>query len=137
MKIQESSYIPAYANSTDGLLNGPVGALDENWLVVTMVGPRDEGVTDQLLRAAHRFGAHSLVLAESTVKLTENPTHRLPVPGGADPSIAALHFLPPLQLLAYYWTVSRGMNPDAPASMTAILEAILPPGRSEPELRSP
>jgi hypothetical protein len=40
-----------------------------------------------------------------------------------------------LQLLAYHWTVSRGMNPDAPASMAAILDAVLAPGRQEPELR--
>ncbi len=136
MKIQESSYVPAYANSIDGLLNGPVGALNENWLVITMVGPRDRRLADQLLRAAHRFGAHSLVLAEPGVRLSENPTYTLHIPGGADSSIAALHYLPPLQLLAYYWTISRGMNPDAPASMATILEAILPPGRSEPELRT-
>jgi hypothetical protein len=27
------------------------------------------------------------------------------------------------------------MNPDAPASMAAILDAVLAPGRQEPELR--
>lgn len=136
MKLQEASYVPAYANSTDGLLNGPVGALNQNWLVISMVGPGDQRVTDQLLRAAHRFGAHSLVLAEPGVDLTEKATYSLDIPGGAHPSIAALQYLPPLQLLAYYWTVSRGMNPDAPTSMTTILEAILPAGRSEPELRA-
>lgn len=136
MKIQEASFVPAYANSTDGLLNGPVGAFNDSWLVITMVGARDQRLSDQLLRVAHRFGAHSLVLAEDGVALTENPTYTLHIPGHTDPSIAALLYLPPLQLLAYYWTVSRGMNPDAPASMEAILEAILPPGRNEPELRA-
>jgi glucosamine 6-phosphate synthetase-like amidotransferase/phosphosugar isomerase protein len=58
---------------------------------------------------------------------------RLPV--AVDPYLSALVYLPPIQLLAYYWTVARKMNPDAPTSMRAILDAILPPGRQEPELR--
>jgi glucosamine--fructose-6-phosphate aminotransferase (isomerizing) len=136
MKIQEAAFVPAYANSTDGLLNGPVGALNDSWLVITMVGGRDQRLSDQLLRVAHRFGAHSLVLAEDGVILTETPTYTLHIPGHPDPSVSPLLFLPPLQLLAYYWTVSRGMNPDAPASMDAILQAILPPGRNEPELHA-
>jgi hypothetical protein len=40
-----------------------------------------------------------------------------------------------MQLLAYYLTMAKGMNPDAPASMNIVLEALLAPGREEPELR--
>jgi glucosamine 6-phosphate synthetase-like amidotransferase/phosphosugar isomerase protein len=58
---------------------------------------------------------------------------RLPL--AVDPYLSALVFLPPIQLLAYYWTVARKMDPDSPTSMRAILDAILPPGRQEPELR--
>jgi fructoselysine-6-P-deglycase FrlB-like protein len=135
MKIQEASFVPVYANSTDGLINGPVGALDDRWLVIPLVRAGEEQLTDQLLKIAHGFGAHSLIVAEPGITLTEKPTYLLRLAGRTDAALAPLHFLPVLQLLAYHWTVSRGMNPDAPASMTAILEAVLAPGRQEPELR--
>jgi hypothetical protein len=41
-----------------------------------------------------------------------------------------------MHLLTYYLTLAKGRNPDAPASMNIMLEALLPPGREEPELRS-
>jgi fructoselysine-6-P-deglycase FrlB-like protein len=135
MKIQEASFVPVYANSTDGLINGPVGALNDRWLVIPLVGAGDEVLTDRLLKIAHGFGAHSLVVAEPGTTLTEKPTYSLRLAGRVDSALAPLLFLPVLQLLAYHWTVSRGMNPDAPASMAAILDAVLAPGRQEPELR--
>ena len=135
MKIQEASFVPVYANSTDGLINGPVGALNDHWLVIPLAGAGDEVLTDQLLKIAHGFGAHSLLVAEPGITLTEKPTYTLHLAGRTDSVLAPLLFLPVLQLMAYHWTVSRGMNPDAPASMAAILDAVLAPGRQEPELR--
>ena len=44
-------------------------------------------------------------------------------------------FLPPIQLLTYYWAVANGLDPDTPANMNAVLEAMLPDGRQEPEMR--
>jgi fructoselysine-6-P-deglycase FrlB-like protein len=61
--------------------------------------------------------------------------HVLTLPVPVDPLLAALHYLLPLQLLAYEWAVARGLNPDTPKSMRAILDAVLPPDREEPELR--
>ena len=40
-----------------------------------------------------------------------------------------------LQLIAYHWTVARGLNPDDPAGSDVMLDAMLPPGREEPESR--
>ena len=136
MKLQEASFIPTYGNSTNGLLNGPVGALNNRWLLILLVTVHDQTLSNELLRVAVRFGADTLVVAESAVSLAERPWHRMQIPGRIDSPLAALSFLPPMQLIAYYWTVARGMNPDAPASMQAILEAILPAGRQEPELRT-
>jgi fructoselysine-6-P-deglycase FrlB-like protein len=76
-----------------------------------------------------------MIVAESGLRLAAEPTFELSLPHAADPFLSALLCLPPLQVLAYSWTVARGMNPDAPASMQPILAAILPPGRKEPELR--
>ncbi len=135
MKLQEAAYVPTYGNSTDGLLNGPIGALDPHWLVVLLISRYDLPLAEQVLHVLNSLGAHSLVICEAGLQLREPVTHRLNLPVSVDPLLGALHYLPPLQMLAYYWTVARGMNPDAPSSMRAILDAVLVPGRDEPELR--
>jgi glucosamine--fructose-6-phosphate aminotransferase (isomerizing) len=135
MKLQEAAYVPTCGNSTDGLLNGPVGALDGRWLVILLISRYDLPLSEEVLRVVNSLGARSLVVCEAGLQLRQPVSHRLTLPGAVDPLIGALHYLPPLQMLAYYWTVARGMNPDAPSSMRAILDAVLVPGRDEPELR--
>lgn len=135
IKIQEAAFIPTRGESTIGLVHGPIGALDENWLVVPLVTGTDLDVSSDLLRLVHKFGGHSLCMHAPDVDLAGLSDYSIRLPGTAGPYLAALLFLPPIQLLTYYWTLARKMNPDAPTSMGAILETILPPGRKEPELR--
>ena len=135
MKIQEAAYVSTRYDSLDGLLNGPVGALSDKWLVVLLITVYDLDLSKELLRVVRSLGAHSLCIHEPALDLEGLADHALTLPAPLDPLLAALVYLPPLQLLAYYWTVARNMNPDAPTSMRAILDAILPPGREEPELR--
>jgi len=135
MKIQEAAYVATRYDTTDGLLNGPVGALTARWLVVPLITVHDVGLSQELLRVVRKFGAHSLCVSEPDLELEGVADHVLTLPEPADPLLAALVYLPPLQLLTYYWTLARNMNPDVPTAMRAILDAVLPPGRQEPELR--
>lgn len=135
IKAQEAAFVPTRGDSTAGLLQGPVGALDSDWLVIALVMPQDETLNLELLKLVRQFGAKSIAVYPKTMDLTAAADHSLMLPHGADPFLAALAYLPALQLLVYYWTVERGMNPDEPSSMNSILKSILPPGREEPELR--
>jgi glucosamine 6-phosphate synthetase-like amidotransferase/phosphosugar isomerase protein len=54
-----------------------------------------------------------------------------------DVFLSGLVYLAPVQLLTYYWAVANGLDPDSPANMQAILQAMLPAGRQEPEMRRP
>jgi len=135
MKIQEAAYVTTRYDTTDGLLNGPVGALTDKWLVVPLITAHNVGLSQELLRVVRGFGAHNLCIHEPNLELAGFADHVLTLPEPADPLLAALVYLPPLQLLTYYWTLARNMNPDVPTAMRAILDAVLPPGREEPELR--
>lgn len=135
IKAQEAAYVPTRGDSTAGLLQGPVGALNPDWLVMALVLPQDEALNLELLRLVRQFGAKSIAVHPKGIDLAKACDHSLLLPHGADPFLAALTYLPALQLLVYYWTVERGMNPDVPSSMNSILKSILPPGRKEPELR--
>jgi glucosamine--fructose-6-phosphate aminotransferase (isomerizing) len=135
IKVQEASYIPTRGDSTAGLLQGPVGALTPDWMVYALVLPQDLELTRQLLTLTRGFKAYNLAVHPEGTDLASLADDEIITPLFDDPYLAALAYLPAIQLLAYYWTVRRGMNPDAPSSMDSILEAILPPGRQEPELR--
>jgi glucosamine--fructose-6-phosphate aminotransferase (isomerizing) len=134
IKIQEAAYLPTRGESTISLVHGPTGALNARWLVVPLVTHDDQEVSTDLLKLCRKFGAHSLCIQAPDVDLNGLFDFAVQVPVLVDPFLSALVYLPPIQLLTYYWTVARNMNPDAPTSMHAILDAILPPGRSEPEL---
>lgn len=135
IKAQEAAFVPTRGDSTAGLLQGPVGALNGDWLVMALVMPQDKALNLELLRLVRQFGAKSIAVYPNGMDFTAACDHPLVLPFGADPFIAALAYLPALQLLVYYWTVKRGLNPDEPSSMNSILKSILPPGREEPELR--
>ncbi len=62
IKIQEASYIPTRGDSTAGLLQGPVGALNKDWMVYALVMPRDLELTRQLLNLTKGFGAYNLAV---------------------------------------------------------------------------
>jgi len=135
IKVQEASFIPTRGDSTAGLLQGPVGALNPDWLVLALVMPEDLLLSRELLKLVKQFNAQSIAVHPQNIELNEVCEHSIKIPVSADPFLAALVYLPVVQLLAYYWTVERGMNPDEPSSMRSILKSILPPGRQEPELR--
>jgi len=135
LKLQEASHVPTYGGRTSALLNGPIGALNTKWLVVALVTNQDKDLSEKVLHIARNLQAGTLCVIEPGLSIAEKPDHCLTLPAKVDGFLAALVYLLPMQLLAYYRTVARGLNPDAPASMNSILEAILPPGREEPELR--
>ena len=135
MKVQEASYIPCYGYSTNAFLNGPIGAMNNEWLVISLITGKDEDLSRKVLKISKSWGAHTLSIIEPGLNIAAESDHCLTLPIHVDDLLAPLVYLPPMQLLAYFLTVARGMNPDAPTSMNSILEAILAPGREEPEFR--
>ena len=133
VKVQEASFIPTRGDSTAGLLHGPVGAFNPNWLVMAMVTPYDVEVSIELLKQVRTFNAHSICVHDPDIHEDLPGDHSIGLSESVDIYLASLAFMPAVQLLAYHWTVARGMNPDKPASMDSLMGAILPPGRQEAE----
>ena len=135
VKVQEASFITTRGDSIAGLLQGPIGALNSDWLVVALTMAEDEAQIQELLKLLRDFGAHAMVVHPTGMDFSSYCDKSIILVEGQDPFLAALQYLPVVQFMAYYWTVSRGMNPDEPSSMRKILGSILPPGRQEPELK--
>ncbi len=137
-KIQESTFLPAIGENTVNVLYGPLSPLSENWLLGLLVNKCDEDLSKELLEVAgkSKFHATRMVVCSKNLKMDEYSDLVIHLQQEIDPMLSALLFLPPLQMLAYYWTVERGMNPDEPSTMRDMLDAFLLPGREEPELRN-
>jgi len=135
VKLQETAYVVTLGENTGNVFHGALGPLNQDWLIVPLISAADLGLSKQLLELVRKFGAHSLCVVESGLDLGGLADHTLTLPETYDPWVGGLAYLPPMQLLTYYWTVARGLNPDSPSIMRDMLDAFLPPGREEPELR--
>jgi len=135
MKIMEAAEIATRFDGTDGLLHGPIGGLDAQSLVTALVTESDWEVSKSLLEVLRRLGTRSLCICPPGLELAGLGDAIVSMPASFDPLMAGLAYITPLHLLAYYWALVRQIDPDAPAAMQTILGAVLPPGRSEPELR--
>ncbi|MCJ7677008.1 MAG: SIS domain-containing protein, partial [Anaerolineales bacterium] len=135
VKLQETAYVTTLSDHTGNIFHGALGPLNKDWLILPLVHAADTKLVLQLLRLVRKFGAHSLAVAEPGVDLQGLSDYTISLPERTDPLLAALSYLPVLQLLTYYWTVERKLNPDEPSIMRDMLDAMLPVGRQEPELR--
>ena len=133
LKVQEAAgFYGQWENSGDAI-HGALGMLDQSCLFVGLVGRADYKLHLALLDLVGRFGADRLCVAEAGLSLDQACDAVVEIPAAADPLVAPLLFLPPLQLLTYYAAVARGLNPDHPAFAETMLAAMLPPGRAEPD----
>ncbi len=135
VKLQETAYVTTLSDHTGNVFHGALGPLDKNWLIVPLIHAADSRLALQLLRLVRKFGAHSLSIVEPGIELDGLSDFTINLPERTDPLLAALSYLPTLQLLTYYWTLALKMNPDEPSVMREMLDAMLPAGREEPELR--
>lgn len=133
VKIQEAAYVTCLSDDTGNLLHGPLGPLSAKWLVVALVSAYDLQLSKEFLRLVGQLGAHRLSIIEPGLDLDGESDYTLTLPERVDSLLAALTFLPPIQLLTYYWTLANGRDPDSPDVMNILLKAFLPPGREEPD----
>jgi hypothetical protein len=135
IKLQEDANVTVFALDTGNLLHGPWGPVGPDWLVALLVTRYDLELSRKTLDLAGKFKARRLAVVEPGLDLGDLAEYSIALPEPVDLLTAGLSYLIPLQLLTYYWSVANGLNPDAPAQMRTMLDAMLPPGREEPEMR--
>lgn len=135
IKLQESALVTTQWMDTGNLVHGPLCLLDESWLAVVLATEQDAKLASDAVRLVKALGGRTLVLAPDTVRLDTEPDHLVPVPLVPSRTIEAPVYLAPLQLLAYHWTVAKGLDPDKPQGADVIMNAMLPEGRVEAEAR--
>ena len=120
LKIKEISYIHSEGYSSSSLKHGPFALLDENFPVIIL--NLDQTQNAKTLNCYQEVTARNSPIVFITNNLNskfENNNDIIFVP--ENKSYASLLGIIPIQLLAYYMSVNKGINPDKPKNLAKVV----------------
>ena len=119
LKMKEISYIHAEAYASGELKHGPLALIDFKMPVITIIPPGEDH--DLALNALEEVKARkTLILAmgsDDDETIEDRANDYFLVNPEVDEVLAPLVYIVALQLLAYYITVDKGLNPDMPRNL--------------------
>jgi glutamine---fructose-6-phosphate transaminase (isomerizing) len=112
LKIKESCYVAAEGSETEEILHGPFSEADSRGSMVGLLtGRRFDDRARQILRAAGELKMLRVAVTVPSANREISAEQILVVPE-VEEWLAAFVHLVPLQLLAYWIALERGLNPD-------------------------
>lgn len=99
--------------------HGPMSMATETALISGLLSHEGFSQEQQVLVEMKDMGAHTLALNPTSLPTESDWQINLPqqLPAWARPVL----YLPPLQLLAYYRAMAKGLDPDNPRNLTAVV----------------
>lgn len=94
--------------------HGPMSMVTENAVVVGMVSEKNFRHETAVLNEMQTMGGRGLSLAEAQSNVSFE--------SGLPESARAVLYLPALQLMAFYRSLAKGLNPDRPKNLTAVVK---------------
>jgi len=135
LKLKETSSIHTEGFPTGEVAQGPLLLLAKDWAYIPFVTEQGRDMATRIMKAAHRKGATVIALAENLAGLKGIAHHVVRIPALPTELFAPMAYIIPVQFLAYYLAMEKGLNCDDPKGFDMILDLILEPGRKEPEMR--
>jgi glucosamine--fructose-6-phosphate aminotransferase (isomerizing) len=120
LKIKEISYIHSEGYSASSLKHGPFALLDENFpvLILNLVEEHNYKIYNCFEEVHSRNSPIILITNNNEINLNKDCTLINVVKNN---SYSSLLGIIPLQLLAYYLSVYRGINPDIPKNLAKVV----------------
>ena len=120
LKIKEISYIHSEGYSASSLKHGPFALLDENFPVIifNLDHVHRSKIINCYQEVASR-GAPILIISNDISISREVECDIMYVP--ENKSYASLIGIVPIQLLAYYLSINKGVNPDKPKNLAKVV----------------
>jgi glucosamine--fructose-6-phosphate aminotransferase (isomerizing) len=118
LKLKEISYIHAEGYPAAEMKHGPIALIDENMPVV-FVAPHDavfDKIVSNIQEVKARGGKVIAITSQQEEVLEDLIDYEIRIPQTADMLYPILSVIP-LQLLAYYVAVKRGLNVDQPRNL--------------------
>ncbi len=94
--------------------HGPMSMIDDHTLVVGLLSEKNDRHERAVLDEMREKGAQTLELSESRGEVSFN--------SGIAEEVRGVLYLPVLQLLAFYRSLEKGLNPDCPKNLAAVVK---------------
>jgi len=124
LKLMETCYVVAERFSSADFFHGPLAIVERKFPVI-MFAPT--GVTQQssldLLDRLHELGADCLAITNDA-DAAKRATHCIELPGEIDEFLSPIPFIIPAQLFAAYLSEAKGLDADAPRSLSKVTKTI-------------
>lgn len=116
LKITETSYIMAEAQSVADFMHGPVAVVEPGFPILLLLahGPTQPGMA-QVARSLARRGARVLILADRRTAIPD--TRTVAIRTGLPEALTPLPFAVAGQLLAFHLARQRRLDPDRPRGL--------------------
>jgi glucosamine--fructose-6-phosphate aminotransferase (isomerizing) len=124
LKLMETCYVVAERFSSADFFHGPLAIIERRFPVV-LFGPK--GVTKkssiELLKRLHELNADCLSITNDAAIASLSP-NSLCLPAEIDEYLSPIPFIVPAQLFAALLSAAKGIDPDAPRSLSKITKTI-------------
>ncbi len=120
LKLKEVTYAHCEGMLSTEFKHGPLSAVDEGFPILFVGGAEDTGLLVSGINESACRGARTIVISQEEPRLRANTHHMLVLPD-ADPLLAPILAVLPLQLLSYRLSVARGYDPDFPRNLSKTL----------------
>lgn len=123
LKTKEMSLAYAEAYHHLEFRHGPMSMVNEHTLIVGLLSDTGLGEELHVLREMQGQGARTLVLIEDASAFTSwQPDYVVELRSGLEEWERGPLYLPVLQRLAYHRAVAKGLDPDRPNNLKAVVE---------------
>jgi len=119
LKLMEIAYIPSIAYPAGESKHGPISLVEPGFPVV-FVCPRDETrklIIGNIMEMKTRGAKIISVIEKGDEEIKKMSDECFEIPGSLPKVLTPIAFVIPLQLMAYYIAVEKGLNPDKPRNL--------------------
>ncbi len=120
LKLKEITYAHCEGIFSSEFKHGPLSAVQEGYPVVFVTAPGDEAMMINHVNEVTTRGGRAIALATEHEALRANVHDYLVLPP-ADRFLAPIQATIAVQLIAYYMSVTRGIDPDFPRNLSKTL----------------
>jgi glucosamine--fructose-6-phosphate aminotransferase (isomerizing) len=123
LKLTEMSITDAFSYPFLESRHGPRSLIDPQTLVVGMFSRAGSAYETKVIQEyTHNLHAVSVAITPNGHFDPEACTYHIPVHADWPDEIIGLAYLPVTHLIAYYWAIAKGVNPDLSRNTTAFVE---------------
>ena len=119
LKLMEIAYIPSIAFPAGESKHGPISLIEPGFPVV-FICPKDETrktIVGNIMEMKARGATIISVIEKGDEEIKKISDEYFEVPSGFPEILSPIIFVVPLQLMAYYIAVEKGLNPDKPRNL--------------------